>query len=344
MQPTKFIFRFFVLSASLAPLSSSYAQDVCEAFAKYGIYDTRTSTSDTSKADSFRTWFCQNKFETKQAADSVGARLGYGSFSLGYNSNSDKWSEFSSNYCRDDTSNSRYRQATFDYVRSINENASNNMRACFERGGLHSRIIPGAGSDTFYVEAKLVPTGTIVKARVNEFSVLGATCRGPLEKGYEITASGVENVCRRNGNQAVDVSLSATEKVNWDTPRGLSRIPVVVPTIQTNYEIIDKQPHTYSFTFVVVLDGDRIWISLKEPCGGFLDGRNYGFYLSKSKTEAQIPSVPGCGVYAFGKVRLREYPGVRNTYIYFDGGLHTTDGTEVAITDKAVGRVDRLLK
>lgn len=61
------------------------AEDVCEAFAKYGIYDTRINTSDTDKASSFRSWFCQSKFESKQAADAVGLSLGYEDMELVFN-------------------------------------------------------------------------------------------------------------------------------------------------------------------------------------------------------------------------------------------------------------------
>ena len=208
-----------------------YAQDVCEAFAKYGIYDTQTATSDTDKASSFRSWFCQSKFESKQSADAAGLSLGYASFTLGFDSNSESWLHFSSNYCRDETYSTKYRQATLSYVQTINANASNNMLACFLRGGLHARVVPGTRQDTFYVQARLNPTGSTTKANVVGFSVVGGTCTGPIANGYEITSAGVEQICQRSSEQAVDISLSASEQVNWDTPRGLKRSvpPAPVP-------------------------------------------------------------------------------------------------------------------
>lgn len=208
---------------SFAP-QAIYAQDVCEAFAKYGIYDTQAGSSDTDKASSFRTWFCQSKFESKQSADSAGLSLGYAGYELGYDSSSENWSQFSSNYCRDETYNAKYRQATRSYVQTINANASNNMLACFSRGGLHARIVPGSRQDVFYVQARLNPTGATTKATVVGFSVVGATCTGPLKSGYEISPAGVEQVCNRSSDQAVDVSLSASEQVNWDSPRGLKSV------------------------------------------------------------------------------------------------------------------------
>jgi hypothetical protein len=213
-----------------------HAQDVCEAFAKYGIYDTQTATSDTDKASSFRSWFCQSKFESKQAADSAGLSLGYGEFTLGFDSNSESWAQFSSNYCRDDSYSAKYRQATLSFVQTINANASNNMLACFLRGGLHARIVPGVRQDTFYVQARMNPTGAITKASVVAFSVIGGTCSGPMENGYEITAAGVEQVCQRSSEQAVDISLSASEQVNWDTPRGLKKL-VGPPTTSFQFDV-----------------------------------------------------------------------------------------------------------
>lgn len=225
-------------AAVLAPLlllpNTLYAQDVCEAFAKYGIYDTQATTSDTDKASSFRSWFCQSKFESKQAADSAGLSLGYGGFTLGFDSSNESWSQFSSNYCREDSYSTKYRQATMSFIQTINSNASNNMLACFVRGGLHARIVPGARQDTFYVQVRMNPTGATTKASVVGFSVVGGTCSGPIANGYEVTSAGAEQICQRSGEQAVDISLSASEQVNWDTPRGLKRIvtPPPAPTKQ----------------------------------------------------------------------------------------------------------------
>jgi len=222
--------RYGVIMMFLAP--ALCAQDACEAFARYGIYDTRITTSDTDKVASFRAWFCQSKFESKQAADSAGLSLGYGGFTLGFDSNSESWSQFSSNYCRDDSYSTKYRQATLSFVQTINANASANMLACFQRGGLHARIVQGARPDTFYVQARLTPTGPTTKATVVGFAVVGGTCSGPITIGYGITAAGAEEICQRSGDQAVDISLSASEQVNWDTPRGLQRIvhPPLPPT------------------------------------------------------------------------------------------------------------------
>lgn len=94
------------------------------------------------------------------------------------------------------------------------------------RGGLHIRVIPGARPDTFYVQTRLTPVGSVHSANVVQFSLVGATCSGPINEGFAITAAGAEQICRRAGRDAVDISLTASEFVNWDSPRGLKEIPI----------------------------------------------------------------------------------------------------------------------
>lgn len=220
-------------AAFVAPLlflpNPLYAQDVCEAFVKYGIYDTKITTSDIYNASSFRSWFCQSNFESKQAADSAGLSLGYGGFTLGFDSSNESWSQFSSNYCRDDSYRTKYRQATMSFIQTINSNANKNMLACFLRDGLHAQIVPGARQDTFYVKVRMNPSGTVTEASISSFSVIGGTCSGPISNGYVVTSAGAEQICQRSDEQAVDISLSASEKVHWDTPQGLKRIVPLRP-------------------------------------------------------------------------------------------------------------------
>ena len=74
-----------VLAIGVSFHYAAIAASDCEIFAKYGIYDTRASSSDTSKADSFRSWFCQSNFAKKSDADSAGGDIGYDAYKLGYN-------------------------------------------------------------------------------------------------------------------------------------------------------------------------------------------------------------------------------------------------------------------
>ncbi len=217
--------RNVTIAVSLAILPQIlHAQDVCEAFAKYGLYDTRIATSSTERESSFRHWFCQSKFESRESADAAGLSLGYAGFTLGFDSNSESWEQFSSNYCSDTTYNTKYQQATQSYIKTINENASNNMLNCFERDGLHVRTIQGARPDTFYLQARFSPSGSKTKAKVEGIYVVGGTCKGPIDKGYLITSATAEQICTRSNDEAVDISITANENVKWDSPRGLSKI------------------------------------------------------------------------------------------------------------------------
>lgn len=218
------------ITCYLCLLSPLRAQEVCEAFTKYGIYNTQKTTSDTDKAASFRSWFCQSKFENKEAADAAGLSLGYGQFSLGFDSSNESWSQFSSNYCRDESYSTKYRQATLSFVQTIDANSSDNMLKCFLRDGLHARIIPGATEDTFFIAARLGTSGTVTEATVKSYVHDNATCTGDeIRKGSKIDSAGVEQTCTRLNDEAINIVLTTTEKINWDTPRTLPKIVKPIP-------------------------------------------------------------------------------------------------------------------
>jgi hypothetical protein len=86
-----------------------------------------------------------------------------------------------------------------------------------------------------------------------------------------------------------------------------------------------------------------VWVSLKEPSGGYLDGRDYNLYVSNTRPEAQIPIPAGAGFYAFGKVTLVPDVDRKQAFVYFDGGLHTTDGTEKVVRHVAVAKIEGII-
>jgi hypothetical protein len=136
-----------------------------------------------------------------------------------------------------------------------------------------------------------------------------------------------------------------TDHANYNASCKAQSSELPVPTIEPHYTITDKQPHTYEFTFICVKDPDgKVWISLDQTGGnGMLNGHNYDFYLSNARQEVQIPSILGAGVYAFGKLSLVSDLDLKQTYIYFHGGLHTTDDSQRVITHSAVAKVDGIL-
>ncbi|MGY6161838.1 hypothetical protein [Paraburkholderia strydomiana] len=209
----------------LIVLSQSVHAD-CEAFAKYGIYDVRSSTSDTERAEAFRLWFCQQNFQSQQSASAAGGELGYGGFTLGYDQSKESWSEFKSSYCRDESYNARFKQRTEEFVKTINPTASKNMLACFNRtGAVHTRLEQGGDSNVFrFYAAFYTATSGAATAEVKNFEVKGGTCTSPLKKGDHLGAEGYESLCSRTGNGPVDVTLNTDWPVAWDTPNSL---PVV---------------------------------------------------------------------------------------------------------------------
>jgi hypothetical protein len=155
--------------------------------------------------------------------------LSYESFDLGAGSDSKRWEESYSTYCSDKSYSTTLQQKTLSFVKTINATASDNMLKCFTRGGLHVRIIPGARTDTFYLQARMNPTGPSTKATVENIKVVGGTCDGPIKRKYKITAAGAEQICKRSGKNAVDISLTTNEQVNWDSPRGLGKLVTPLP-------------------------------------------------------------------------------------------------------------------
>ncbi|MDH1692606.1 hypothetical protein [Pseudomonas sp. GD03766] len=218
--------KFPIVSITMisAVFANSASAEGCEAFAKYGIYDSRKETTDIDKAASFRSWFCKSSFQTAGEANSAGADLGYGKLSLGYDESKENWSTFKSNYCSDKSYSEKYSEKTDLFVKSINTTASNNMLACFLRNGLHARVMPGAGDSVFYLQVRMNPSGLTNKAEVSNISVSGATCDGPIKTGYTITPAGAEQLCTRTGKQAVDIAITTTEYVTWDSPKGFKKI------------------------------------------------------------------------------------------------------------------------
>lgn len=214
-------------------ICSTAATANCEAFARYGIYDTRSSASDTERAESFRTWFCQQNFQSEGSARSAGGSLGFGDLtselSLGFSSSKSSWSEFKSSYCSDSSYSSSMRSKTQDFVRSINANATNAMLACFNKAGLHVRLEQGASTGTFRTYAVFNPSSTDTNvATVSNFSVAGGTCLNPLAQGSPIGPQGYEMLCTRAGASAIEVALNASQVVQWDTPKSLAAV-VAVP-------------------------------------------------------------------------------------------------------------------
>ncbi|SEG07319.1 hypothetical protein [Nitrosomonas ureae] len=217
--------KYFVTLMLFLPFSAIAQDDHCRAFAEHGMYDVSLSTTDVGRAASFKSWFCQKQFSSSKEAQSVATSLGYESLDLGFNQEEQSWSTFSSEYCSDQSYEDRYKSHTTDFVRKINETASNNMLACFNRYGLHARLIQGQDPRTFIMQVKHNSDGSTEKVKVLSRVVTNATCTDNLAKGKKIGLSIIGDICTRNNDAAVDVAFFAEDKsLIWDTPHSLPAI------------------------------------------------------------------------------------------------------------------------
>jgi hypothetical protein len=165
---------------------------------------------------------------------------------------------------------------------------------------------------------------------------------GSLQKGAKVGAFQAMSAKLRRVHATSQSSIQINTNNGDSVTVELAAGPPPV-AVKPDYSITDKQPHTYNFSFICAKDNNgKIWISLANPCGGMLDGRNYNFFLSTSQRAVQIPIPQGCTTYAFGKLSLEPETDSEKYVIYFEGGLHTTDGTQSSVTHSAVAEVDKL--
>ncbi|WP_299854650.1 hypothetical protein [uncultured Roseobacter sp.] len=213
----------FSVAVSLA--TTEVASANCEGFARLGLYDVRLETSDVDRAESYRHWFCSQKFTSAEQANSAGLDIGIDGFDLGFDSDNQSWSEFYHEYCQETTFASKYRETTLNYVKTVNQGVVNAFQACIAQPGLHAWITQGSSARTFTFETRYQPgDDEFVWPTVEAFSVQGADCVGVLEVGGEIKSSGTPMLCQRIGDSAVDILFDATSLVKKDTPLSLAAI------------------------------------------------------------------------------------------------------------------------
>lgn len=210
------------------------------------------------------------------------------------------------------------------------------LKGCFPAAkGLS--LVPLRTSNTVTVTAEWTdPTsGNTPYAIVRKFQPSGGvTCDASnLQPGAKLGKVSV--VCSTSGDSEPAVFvLNADVGSAVATLAKPTRMP---PSVTGQFKLEDQQPHTYSFAFATIKDNEKVWITINNPCGGTLDGRNYDFFVSKQRREAQIPSIPGCTVYAFGKVSLETGFSDGKVYVFFTGGFVAGDGTQIYVQDAAVG-------
>lgn len=134
------MYRFaIVLLASLVAIPA-YAQE-CSQILNQGIYDIRSSASDLNTASSFSQWFCDKKFSTSQQANEFGASLAFPfkgvPVKLGFDSNSQSWSEWYSSFCGSVQHDQSLQSHVREHVQTVNSQIVQAFNSCIESDGLH---------------------------------------------------------------------------------------------------------------------------------------------------------------------------------------------------------------
>jgi hypothetical protein len=126
-----------LLAASVIP---AQAQE-CSQLLSQGIYDIRSSASDTNTALSFSQWFCDKKFSSSEQANDFGASLGFPfkgvPVKFEFNSSSQSWSEWYSSFCASVKQNQSLQSKVREHVQTINPVIIQAFNACIQSDGLH---------------------------------------------------------------------------------------------------------------------------------------------------------------------------------------------------------------
>lgn len=160
----------------------------------------------------------------------------------------------------------------------------------------------------------------------------GGTFQNPRDADFSWPGASSAVISIKREKQARLLKVNARVKYPNGTleGRGVSYAWELPRLVQREFQITDRQPDTYTFVFTCTKEADnKIWIMIAEPSGGILDGHNVDFYVSEQRRQVQVPHYPA-GTYIYGRVILETAADDRG-YIYFEGGLHTTDGTDKVI-------------
>ena len=140
---------------------NGYAED-CSLLLSKGIYDYRSSSEEQSSYRSFSQWFCDEKFSSMESANSFGATLAFPfngvPVKLGFDSNSESWSSWYSNFCGSVNENLSSRQSIIEHTQTINPGIISAVNACIQAEGLHTWIERTNNEKEFIFAAKFVAT------------------------------------------------------------------------------------------------------------------------------------------------------------------------------------------
>jgi hypothetical protein len=235
-----------VSSVAFLLISSASAFSQC-AILKDGLYDTSFKSSENARAQAFRNWFCQKNYSEQKDANQLkldaGLPIADIPVQLGFNSKSQNWKVFRSEYCSDSTFYSQYYDKTLDFTRTVNQTVVGAIATCLTQKGLHVWIEQTSDQDTFRFRALWNPDtqkAAIPKIRTLDFE--HATCSFKLKRSNNtIDISGKNFLCKRNpSGAAVIVAIEADHSIIEDGRMELPAIPKYDPPPPMKPIYIDK--------------------------------------------------------------------------------------------------------
>ena len=203
-------------------VNTSYAAtpSECATFLDRGwVYDRDSVFLTRDQFQLIQTYFSHNQFHSRQQAVDASAGLTIpiaDVLDLGFkgkyaSSDYDQW--------QDALLSTTYTEISdkLEYVHAIqhvSDGLTQTLQACLAQGGLSFVLIPGAGFNTFTLEAKYVPTaGGLLKGtgKVAIQPSNAVKCSEDLSKSFTIDAGGHSLLCSRNDGTDITAVLNSAQ-------------------------------------------------------------------------------------------------------------------------------------
>lgn len=224
------MFVAFLIIALFLNGSTIYAQeDVCNILAG-AIHDTRSTTTQTERALSFRNNFCDRQFTNSGAAKSYAASFGIELVSLGFSGNERQWSSFQKEYCSSSAYDEKYKQKTEEHISQTNPIAVASVNACLGQRGLKTYLRRTGDPALFSIHANWMPIqeGSRNPKVTRTPAFKNIECEWKPTKGDTVPISGWDITCRRTTKEAVLLTIQ-TDTYNLNRTMYLPPIPEPTP-------------------------------------------------------------------------------------------------------------------
>lgn len=203
----------------LLGLSVNANAQECSALLTKGIYDIRETDSSVDASSSFSQWFCDQRFSSKDSADSFGASLGFPfkglPVKLGFDSDKADFSQWYSNYCSNTTQDQTLRTRLTEYIETVNPVIVKAFTECISSVGLHAWIERTADPHKFKFATRFVSPGRRNPSAKYDSFTTGDNVKCDVKPiGRPIDASTWRTSCTRKNNKPVVLVANADWNIN----------------------------------------------------------------------------------------------------------------------------------